>query len=53
MAIEVNVDNYARAEVASQVDRFLGFGAVVNDWTHIRTPTPPQGIPSRRAARSA
>ena len=40
MAIEVNVDNYARAEVASQVDRFLGFGAAVNSWTHIRTPTP-------------
>ena len=40
MAIEVNVDNFARAEVASQVERFLGFGASVNDWTHIRTPTP-------------
>ena len=40
MAIEVNVDNFARAEVASQVERFLGFGAAVNDWTHIRTPTP-------------
>jgi hypothetical protein len=40
MAIEVNIDNYARAEVASQVDRFLGFGAAVNGWTHIRTPTP-------------
>ena len=40
MAIEVNVDNYARAEVASQVDRFVGFGAGGNDWTHIRTPTP-------------
>jgi hypothetical protein len=40
MAVEVNVDNYARAEVAAQVDRFLGFGAGVNDWTHIRTPTP-------------
>jgi hypothetical protein len=40
MTVTVNVDNYARAEVASQVDRFLGFGAAVNDWTHIRTPTP-------------
>ena len=40
MAIEVTVDNYARAEVASQVDRFLGFGAGVNEWTHIRRPTP-------------
>ena len=40
MAIEVNVDNYARAEVAFQVDRFTGFGAAVNTWTHIRTPTP-------------
>ncbi len=40
MAIEVTVDNYARAEVAFQVDRFAGFGAAVNTWTHIRTPTP-------------
>jgi len=40
MAIEVNVDNFARAEVAAQVERFLAFGAAVNDWTHIRTPTP-------------
>jgi hypothetical protein len=40
MPIEVNVDNYARAEVAFQIDRFLGFGAVVDAWTHIRTPTP-------------
>jgi hypothetical protein len=40
MPIEVNVDNYARAEVAFQIDRFLAFGAAVNDWTHIRRPTP-------------
>jgi len=40
MAIEVTVDNYARAEVAFQVDRFTGFGAAVNAWTHIRSPTP-------------
>ena len=40
MAIEVNVDNYARAEVAAQVDRFLSFGTAVNGWTHIRVPTP-------------
>ncbi len=40
MPIDVNVDNYARAEVASQVDRFLSVGATVNGWMHIRRPTP-------------
>ncbi len=40
MPIEVTVDNYARAEVAFQADRFLATGAGVNDWTHIRRPTP-------------
>jgi len=40
MSIEVNVDNYARAEVAAQIDRFLALGAGVGAWTHIRTPTP-------------
>jgi hypothetical protein len=40
MPTEVNVDNYARAEVASQVDRFLSSGAPLNGWTHIRRPTP-------------
>ena len=40
MPIEVNVDNYARAEVAFQIDRFLAFGSGMNDWTHIRSPTP-------------
>jgi hypothetical protein len=40
MPIEVTVDNYARAEVAFQADRFLAIGAGVNDWTHIRSPTP-------------
>jgi len=40
MPIEVNVDNYARAEVAFQVDRLLGTGAAVNSWIHVRTPTP-------------
>jgi hypothetical protein len=36
----VNVDNYARAEVASQIDRLVGLGATVNEWVHFRGPTP-------------
>jgi len=40
MPIPVNVDNYARAEVAAQVDRLVGSGAVVNEWIHFREPTP-------------
>ncbi len=40
MPIPVNVDNYARAEVASQVDRLVGLGATVNEWIHFREPTP-------------
>jgi len=37
--IPVDIDNYATAEVASQVDRFVGLGAVVNEWVHFRRPT--------------
>ncbi len=40
MTITVNVDNYAQAEVASQIDRIVGLGAVVNEWVHFRRPTP-------------
>ena len=40
MSEPVNVDNYARAEVASQVDRLLGAGAELNTWVHFRRPTP-------------
>ena len=43
MAIEVNVDNYARAEVASQVDRFLGFGAVVDASEGVTVTVPDTG----------
>ena len=39
-ATPVNVDNYARAEVAAQVDRMIGLGAAVNAWVHFRRPTP-------------
>ncbi len=39
--IKVNVDNFVRAETASQIDRALKTtGAKVNTWGHIRTPTP-------------
>jgi len=38
--ITVDIDNYATAEVASQVDRFVALGAVVNEWIHFRRPTP-------------
>jgi len=38
--ITVDVDNYATAEVASQIDRFVALGAVMNEWIHFRRPTP-------------
>jgi len=38
--IAVDVDNFATAEVAFQVDRFVAAGAVVNRWLHFRQPTP-------------
>jgi hypothetical protein len=40
--IHVNVDNFVRAETASQMDRILKTmaGGKVNTWVHIRTPTP-------------
>ena len=39
--IHVNVDNFVRAETASQIDRTLKIiGGKVNVWGHIRTPTP-------------
>ena len=40
MPITVDVDNYATAEVAFQVDRFVALGAVINRWLHFRQPTP-------------
>ena len=40
MPIAVDIDNYAQAEVASQIDRFVSLGAVVNQWVHFRQPTP-------------
>ncbi len=41
MSILVNVDNYARAEVASQMDRVITMmGGEVNSWVHLRQPTP-------------
>ena len=37
----VNVDNFVRAETASQIDRGLSYvGGKVNTWGHLRTPTP-------------
>ncbi len=40
--IPVNVDNFVRAETASQMDRFLKTlaGGKVNTWVHFRNPTP-------------
>ncbi len=39
--IQVNVDNFVRAETASQIDRALKMGfAKFNAWGHIRIPTP-------------
>ena len=41
MSTFVNVDNYARAEVAFQVDRSITMmGAEMNAWVHLRQPTP-------------
>lgn len=41
MSILVNVDNYARAEVAFQVDRQVTqMGLDMNGWVHVRQPTP-------------
>lgn len=39
--VQVNVDNFVRAETASQIDRFLKtfVGGKVNTWGHLRTPT--------------
>ncbi len=41
-AVHVNVDNFVRAETASQIDRFLKtfVAGKVNTWAHLRTPTP-------------
>ncbi len=39
-SIPVNVDNYVRAETASQIDRFLKLTGGVNKWHHNRQPTP-------------
>ena len=38
--VKVNVDNYVRAETASQIDRFLKLTGGVNKWHHNRQPTP-------------
>jgi hypothetical protein len=39
--IKVNVDNFVRAETASQIDRFLKMaGGNINTWVHLRTLTP-------------
>ncbi len=36
----VNVDNYVRAETAAQFDRFIKAAGGVNQWNHLRVPTP-------------
>jgi hypothetical protein len=40
--VQVNVDNFVRAETALQFDRFLEMyvGDNVNTWAHLRTPSP-------------
>ena len=39
--VHVNVDNFVRAETASQIDRFLTMfvDGKVNTWAHFRAPT--------------
>ena len=39
-SVMVNVDNYVRAETASQIGRFLKLTGGVNQWHHNRQPTP-------------
>ena len=41
-AVDVNVDNFVRAETASQFDSLLDtyVGGKVNTWAHIRMPSP-------------
>lgn len=36
----VNVENFARAETAAQFDRILQLTGGINQWVHLRTPTP-------------
>jgi len=51
--IHVNVDNFARAETAFQMDRALKMfmGGKVNTWAHFRTPTPLDAQPVIRMNR--
>ena len=37
---QVDVDSYARAGVAFQVDRVVAMGGAINTWVHFRQPTP-------------
>lgn len=39
-SVKVNVDNYVRAETASQFDRILKLTGGLNQWHHNRAPTP-------------
>ncbi len=39
-AVPVNVDNFVRAETASQIDRALEFIGGVNKWFHFKEPVP-------------
>ena len=51
--IKVNVDNFVRAETASQIDRFLKLflDGKVNIWAHVRNPTPLDNQPVIRMNR--
>ncbi len=39
-AVIVNVDNFVRAETAAQFDRTLQLSKAINEWFHLRQPTP-------------
>jgi hypothetical protein len=39
-AIQVNVDNFVRAETSFQISRFLKLAGGLNKWSHNKTPTP-------------
>lgn len=38
--VNVNVNNFVRAETAAQFDRLLKMTGGVNKWLHLRQPTP-------------
>jgi hypothetical protein len=51
MVTHVNVDNYIRAETARMFDGMLAMTGGVNEWLHLRAPTPINAQPVIRMQR--